>query len=64
MDAQLSAYIRSWMACITALTIIAVLIDYILPNSRIRRYVQYGVGLLVLRHLLDPAILLIRWLFT
>ena len=62
MNTAFAAYIRSWIACITALSIASVLIEYLLPHSSIRRYVQYGTGLLVLQQMLEPVRLLLNWL--
>jgi len=49
-------FLREWVQEIVILLILATFIDMALPNSAIKRYVDYTVGLILLLLLLTPII--------
>ena len=50
------AFLREWIQEIVILLVLATFIDLALPNSSLKRYVDYTVGLILLLLLLTPVL--------
>jgi len=53
------SFLREWVQEIVVLLILATVIDLALPNSSLKRYVDYTVGLILLLLLLTPVMRLL-----
>ncbi|KAF0197415.1 MAG: stage III sporulation protein AF [Bacillota bacterium] len=54
------AFLREWIQEIVILLVLATFIDLALPNSSLKKYVDYTVGLILLLLLLTPVLKLIN----